>query len=57
MCNFPKDPIKTKQAMLQTRSTMGVFGTKGQVTPKSVIWSGQNSNLSKIVCKIREVLI
>ena len=37
ICNFSKYPIKTKQAMLRTRSNMGVFGTKGQVTAKSIL--------------------
>ena len=44
ICNFHKDPIKTKQTMLRARSygggggggagVAGVFGTKWQVTPK-----------------------
>ena len=40
ICKSHKDLIKTKQAMLQTRSNMVVFGTQGQVTPKwkSPIW-------------------
>ena len=45
-CKFHKDPIKTKQAMLLTRWNTGFFGTKGQVTPKSIVQSGQNSNSS-----------
>ena len=33
-CNFPKDPIKTKQAMLRTSSNMVFFSTQGHVTLK-----------------------
>ena len=29
ICNFHKDPVKTKQAMLRTRSYTRGFGTKG----------------------------
>ena len=29
---------------------MGFFCTKGQVTPKSIVRSGQNSNYSKVLC-------
>ena len=36
ICNFHKDPMKTKQAMIRTWSNMGVFGTKGQVIPNSI---------------------
>ena len=36
ICNFHKDPIKTKQAMLWTRW--------------NTVWSGQNSNSSEILC-------
>ena len=54
ICNFHKNPtIKTKQAILRTRSNMEVFGTKGQITPKSIIRSGRNSNSSEIVCLSR----
>ena len=31
ICNFHKDPIKAKQAMLWTRRNTGFFGTKGQL--------------------------
>ena len=48
--NFHKDPIKMKQAMLQTMLNMVFFGTKGQVTPESMVQSGQNLNLSEILC-------
>ena len=40
-CKFHKDLIKTKQAMLRTRSNMVFFATQGQVTPKWKIRSGQ----------------
>ena len=49
ICNFHKDPIKTKQAMLWTRSNTGVV----KVTPKSRVLSGQNLNSSKISCLSR----
>ena len=29
---------------------MGFFGIKGQVTPKWIVQSGQNSNMSEILC-------
>ena len=56
---------QSKQAMLRTRSNMGVFGTKGQVIPKSIVRSGQNSNLSEnlqctpvqIVCKFHNLSV
>ena len=44
-----KGPIKTKQAMLRTKSNMVFFGTQGQVTSKWRIRSGQNSNSSDIL--------
>ena len=48
--NFHKDPIKTKQAMLRTKSNMG---TKGLVTPKAIVRSGRSSNSSEILCLSR----
>ena len=39
--------------MLWTRLNMGFFGTKGRVTPKSIIRSGRNSNLIEILCLSR----
>ena len=42
-----KDPIKSKKAMLCTRSNMSFFGT--QVTAKTIVRSGWNSNLSAIL--------
>ena len=72
ICNFHKDPIKIKQAVLWTRWNMFVlflfflffffcflffvtvvfffFGTRGQVTPKSIVQSGWESNSSEILC-------
>ena len=50
ICNFHKDPMKTKQAMIWTRWNTGFLGTKGQVTPKSIVQSGWNSNSSEILC-------
>ena len=53
ICKFHKVSIKTKQAMLRTRSNMGFLGTKGKVTPKPIIRSGLNSNSFKILCLSR----
>ena len=35
--------------MLWIRSNMVFFGTQGQVTPKWIVWSGRNLNLSEIL--------
>ena len=53
ICSFHTELIKTKRAMLRTRFNMGVFGTKGQVTPKSVVRSGRNSNSFQMLCMSR----
>ena len=57
ICNFHKGPIKTKQAMLRIRSNMGRreigIGTNGQVTSKSIVRSGRNSNSSENLCLFR----
>ena len=34
ICRFHEDPIKTKQAILRTRSNIDLFDTQGQVTLK-----------------------
>ena len=47
ICTF--DLIKTKKAMLLTRSNMVFHGTRGQETPKSIVLSGRNSNSSGIL--------
>ena len=60
-CKFQKVWIKAKQAMLRTRSIMFFFFfffffffcTKGEVTPKSIVRSGRNSNSSEILCLFR----
>ena len=39
ICNFHKDPNKTKQDILRTSSNTSFFGTKGQGTPESMIQS------------------
>ena len=44
-----KDLIKTKQAMLRTRSNMVFFGTQGQVPPKWMVPSDRNSNSSEMI--------
>ena len=55
ICNFQKDPIKAtgKEAMLWTRSDTFLFCTKGQVTQKSIVQFGLNSNSSEILCLSR----
>ena len=32
------------------RSSMAFFNNPGQITPKWLVWSGQNSNTSEILC-------
>ena len=46
---FDEDPIKIEGTIDRTRSNMGFFATQGQVTPKWIVRSGQNSNSSKIL--------
>ena len=48
--NFHKDPIETKQAMLQVYV---FFSTKEQVTPKSIVLSSQSSNTFETLCMSR----
>ena len=45
---FHKYPIKTRKAILRTRSNM-VFSALQRVTRKSFVRSGRNSNLSEIL--------
>ena len=47
-----KDSIKTKQAILRTRSKKLFFGTQRQVFPKWRVWSGRNSNSSQILMAV-----
>ena len=59
---FHKVSIKTKQAIRRTRSNMGFFCTKGQVTLKSKVRSGQNSNSwgcmpVHVICKFHKDLM
>ena len=49
ICQFHKDPIKTKQAMLRIKSNMMLFGTQVQVIPKWRVRSGQTLNLSMVL--------
>ena len=46
-CKFDEDPIKIEGTIDRTRSNMGFFGSQGQVTPKWIVWSGQNLNSSE----------
>ena len=57
ICSFHKDTIKTKQAMLRTKSNMAFFRTKGKVIAISIVWSGHNSNSSEILCRLSASLI
>ena len=53
ICKFNKVPIKTKRACSGQGQICFFFGTKGQVTPKGIVQSGQNSNFSEIICLSR----
>ena len=46
---FNKDLVKTKWAMLWTSSNSGFFSTRGQVTLRLIVGSGQISNTSKVL--------
>ena len=46
-CKFEEHPIKNEVATDRTRSTMGFFGSQGQVTLKWIAWSCCNSNSSE----------
>ena len=46
ICKFEEHPIENEVAIDRTRSTMGFFGSQGQVSPKWIVWSRRNSNLS-----------
>ena len=53
--NFDDDSIKNEQTSMETpfshyKSMWNFLNAQGQLTPKSVIRSGQNSNSSKILC-------
>ena len=53
--NFDDDSIKKERARMETpfshyKSMGNVLDTQGQLTPKSVVRSGRNSNSSKILC-------
>ena len=49
-CRFEEVAIKIDSAMPRTRSNMGLFSTRGQVTLKHIVHIGRNLNLSKILC-------
>ena len=53
--NFDDDSIKNERASMETPfshyKSMGNFlDAQGQLIPKSVVWSGWNSNLFEILC-------
>ena len=50
ICEFYKDPIKTKGAFLETRSNMGFFSTPRQAIFRQLVKSGQISISSEILC-------
>ena len=47
-CKNEEDPIKNEGARVVTTLFIDFSDTQGQLTPKSVIESGQNSNPSKL---------
>ena len=47
---YDEDPIENEDAILRTRSNMGFFGTKVQVTPNRMVQSHPNSNFAEILC-------
>ena len=50
ICKFHKDPIKMK-GLCPEKCYLWHFGNhQGQITPKWLVWSGQNSNSSEIIC-------
>ena len=44
------DPIKKEGARVATRLYVDFSGAQGPITPKSVVGSGRNSNLFKLLC-------
>ena len=44
ICKFHKDLIKNERTMLWTMSSMAFFNNQGQITPKWLVWRGQNLN-------------
>ena len=53
--NFDDDSIKNERASMETpfshyKSMGDILDVQGQLTPKSVVRSGQNSNSSEILC-------
>ena len=50
ICKFHKDPKRIERTMPWTTSSMAFFNNQEQITPKWLVWSGQNSNSSEILC-------
>ena len=48
-CKNEEDPIKNEGARVVTTLFIDFSDIQGQLTPKSVIESGQNSNPSKLI--------
>ena len=48
-CKNEEDPIKNEGARVVTTLFIDFSDAQGQLTPKSVIESGQNSNPSKLI--------
>ena len=48
-CKNEEDPIKNEGARVVTTLFIDFSDVQGQLTPKSVIESGQNSNPSKLI--------
>ena len=51
-CKFDEDPIKIEGTIDLTRSNMGFFATQGQVTPKWIVRTGQNSNVQDFMAAL-----
>ena len=48
-CKYEEDLIKNEPTRVLTQLYMDFLDTQGQVTPQSLIKSGWNSNLSKLL--------
>ena len=57
ICNFHKDKKKKNKRtiMPQTISSLAFFNNQGQITPKWLVWSGQNLNLSWLPASLTQI--
>ena len=51
-CKNEEDPMKNKSARVVTTLFIDFSDAQGQLTPKSVMKSCQNSNSSKLLCLV-----